>query len=131
MRQELHGGTVFGEALLFLAETGRMGLPPAVGKPDWVLDMKHFVVKDIRDNIFRNTRSVERRFITIWSECGIEAAQLCPPCTATPGKARRHEGAIEILTVQAIKQRQQVVVLARRAGAPTAAPEAGEVAEVA
>jgi hypothetical protein len=32
-----------------------MRLPAAVGKADWVFDMKHFVVEDIGDNMFRNT----------------------------------------------------------------------------
>ncbi len=112
MRQELHGGIVFGEALLFLAETDRMGLPAAVGKPDWMLHMKHFVVKDIADNIFRNTRSIETAIHNDLVECRIEAAQLCPPCPTTPGKARHHQGAVEILAVQATKQHKQVVVLA-------------------
>jgi hypothetical protein len=36
-----------------------MALSAAVGKADWVFDMEHLVVKDIRDNIFRNTWAVE------------------------------------------------------------------------
>ncbi len=59
MRQELHRVIVLCEELLLFAETGRMRLPAAVGKPDRVLDMEHFVVKDIRDNIFRNTWAVK------------------------------------------------------------------------
>ncbi len=89
-----------------------MGLPAAVGKPDWVLDMEHFVVKDIRDKIFRNTWAVETAIHNDLVECRVEAAQLRPPCTATPGKTGHHQGAIEILAVQATKQHKQVVVLA-------------------
>ena len=89
-----------------------MGLPAATGKPNGVLDMQHFVVKDIRDNILRNTWAVETAIHNDLVERRIEAAQLRPPCTATPGKARGHQGAFEILLIQAIKQHEEVVVFA-------------------
>lgn len=87
-----------------------MELPAAPGKPDRVLDVQHFVVKDIRDNIFRNTWPIETAIYNDLVECRLEAAQLRPPCTGTPGKARRHQATIEILAIQAIKQHEEVVV---------------------
>ena len=78
-----------GEAFLLFAKRGGMGLPAAVRKPDWMLDMQHFVVKDIRNNIFRNTWAVEAAIHNDLVQGRIEAPQLRPPRTAAPRKARR------------------------------------------
>lgn len=81
-----------------------MRLPAAVRKPDRVYYMKHFVVKDIGDNAFRNIWPVELAIHDDLAKGWIKAAQLRSPCTAAPGKARCHQGCIEILTIQPIKQ---------------------------
>ncbi|HXU19593.1 MAG TPA: hypothetical protein VN788_03305 [Verrucomicrobiae bacterium] len=43
-----------GETLLLFAETCRMGLSAAGRKSDRVLDMEHFVVKNVGDNVVRH-----------------------------------------------------------------------------
>ncbi len=81
-----------------------MGFPAAVRKSDRVLNMKHFVVKDIGDNVFGNAWAVEAAIHNDLVQGRIEAPQLRSPCTAAPRKARRCQGTIEILAIQVIKQ---------------------------
>ncbi|MGH9496423.1 MAG: hypothetical protein ACRD3B_15590 [Candidatus Sulfotelmatobacter sp.] len=82
-----------------------MGLTAAVRKLDRMLNVKHFVVKNIGDNIFRNTWVVETAIHNDLVEGRIKATQLRPPCTDAPRKARHWQIAIEISAIQAIKQR--------------------------
>jgi hypothetical protein len=110
MFQELYSATVFGKTFLFFAESSRMGLPAATGKAHGVFDMEHFVVKDVADNISRHIGPVELATHNDLAQGRIEAAKLCAPCSPAPGQARRCEGSIEILAIQAVKQQLEIMV---------------------
>ena len=113
--EEFHCALVLLESFFLSPECDRMRFSSAARKARGVLDVQHFVVKDIGDYIFGDRFIVEIAIHYDLIERWIEAAELGAPPSLAPAQPRRRQRGAEIPAIQSVEQRFQIVVGARRA----------------
>lgn len=92
-----------------------MRFSPAPGEAHGVLQVQHFVVQDIRDDVLGNTVAVELPVHHNLAERRIEAAELCAPDSCTPPQARPGKGIPKVPAVELGKDGAEVMIRARGA----------------
>src|ERR1700733_1838078 len=89
-----------------------MGFTAAARKLHRVLQVQHFVVKHVGNNIFRDGLAVQLAIQHNLIQRGIETAQQRKPSSFAPAKARQWQRILKVLLVQASEQRREIVVCA-------------------
>ena len=79
-----------------------------------MLQMQHFVIQNVRHDIFRHILSVQLAIDYDLLERRIETTQLRPPHAIAPAQPRFHEQILKIARIQKLEHRPEIVVLSRR-----------------
>src|SRR5580704_1124537 len=79
-----------------------------------MLQVQHFVVHNIRNDVFRHIGAVELAIDHDLLERRIEAAKLRPPDATAPTKRRFYEQIFKIARIQSLEHWPEIVVPARR-----------------
>lgn len=110
--QELLGIYQLRELLLIRHKFLRVHTPPAATKPDWMLQMKHFVENDVFDGIARDSRVVEDTAYDDGIVGGVVVAEAVAGVFSAPGELRASHQAVEEAAVEVVKDFFQMVVAA-------------------